>query len=58
MAWAVVLSACTQVAVLVAAAANWLRISPFCFWPFGAKDIKIVCRQVAALRLRYYRSPA
>jgi O-antigen/teichoic acid export membrane protein len=58
MAWAVVLSACAQVAVLVAAAANWLHISPFCFWPFGAKDIKIVCQQVAALRLRYSRSAA
>lgn len=58
MAWAVVLSACTQVAVLVAAAANWLRISPICFWPFGAKDIKIVCQQLVAFRLRYSRSPA
>lgn len=58
MALAVVLSSLTQVAVLVAAAANWLQISPFCFWPFGAKDIKIVFQQVAALRLRYSRSPA
>jgi hypothetical protein len=58
MALAVVLSSFTQVAVLVAAAANWLQISPFCFWPFGAKDIKIVFQQVAALRPRYSRSPA
>jgi O-antigen/teichoic acid export membrane protein len=58
MAWAVVLSSCTQVAVLVISAANWLHISPSCFWPFGAKDIKIVFQQVAALRLRYSRSAA
>lgn len=58
MAFAVVLSACTQVAVLVGAAANWLRISPFCFWPFAMKEIKIVFRQMTALRLRDSRSPA
>jgi O-antigen/teichoic acid export membrane protein len=58
MAWAVMLSACTQVAVLVAIAANWLRISPFCFWPFAAKEIKIVFRQMADLRVRYSRLPA
>jgi O-antigen/teichoic acid export membrane protein len=58
MAWAVVLSACTQVAVLVAAAANWLQISAFCFWPFSVRDIKMVCRQMAALRWRYSRSAA
>jgi O-antigen/teichoic acid export membrane protein len=58
MAWAVVVSSCAQVAVLVGAASNWLRISPFCFWPFRAKDIKIVFHQVAALRLRPARSPA
>jgi O-antigen/teichoic acid export membrane protein len=58
MATAVVLSACTQVGVLVGAAANWLRISPSCFWPFGAEDVKIVCHQLAALRPRYSRSPA
>ena len=58
MAWAVALSACTQVVVLVASAANWLRISPLCFWPFGVKNIRIFCQQVAALRLRFLRSPA
>jgi O-antigen/teichoic acid export membrane protein len=31
MAWAVLLGACAQVAVLVAAAANWLQIPPSCF---------------------------
>lgn len=58
MACAVFLSSCTQVTVLVAAAANWLQISPFCFWPFSAKDIKTVCQHMAALRLPYSRSPA
>jgi len=51
-------SAGTQVLVLVAAAANWLRISPLCFWPFGTRNVKLFCQQVAALRLRYLRSPA
>jgi O-antigen/teichoic acid export membrane protein len=58
MATAVALSACTQVGILVIAAANWLGISPSYFWPFGAEDIKIVFQQVAALRPRYSRSPA
>ncbi len=58
MAWAVALGACTQVIVLVAAASNWLRISPLRFWPYGVRDIRILCRQVAALRLRVLRSPA
>jgi O-antigen/teichoic acid export membrane protein len=58
MAWAVLLSACTQVLALVAAAANWLRISPLHFWPFGARNIRLFFQQVAALRLRYSRSPA
>jgi O-antigen/teichoic acid export membrane protein len=58
MAWAVLLSACTQVLVLVAAAANWLRISPLSFWPYGAREVKLFCQQVAALRLRTSRSPA
>lgn len=58
MACAVVLSACTQVAVLVGAAANWLQISPIRFWPFGVKEIKIVFGQMTALRLRDLRSPA
>jgi len=58
MAWAVLVSAGTQVLVLVAAAANWLRISPLCFWPFGTRNVKLFCQQVAALRLRYLRSPA
>jgi O-antigen/teichoic acid export membrane protein len=58
MAFAVLLSACTQVLVLVAAAANWLRISPLQFWPFGAGTFRLFFRQVAALRLRYSRSLA
>jgi len=58
MAWAVFLSACTQVLVLVAAAANWLKISPLHFWPFGAQNFRLFFQQVSALRLRYSRSPA
>ena len=58
MAWAVLLGACAQVGVLVAAAANWLQVSPSRFWPFGIEDIRAVCRQMTALRLRYSRSPA
>jgi len=58
MAWAVFLSACTQVLVLVAAAANWLRISPLHFWPFGVQNFRLFFQLVSALRLRYSRSPA
>jgi len=58
MAWAVALGACTQVIVLIGVAANWLQISPLCFWPFGPKDVRLFCQQVAALRLRALRLPA
>lgn len=58
MAWTVFLSACTQVLALVAAAANWLRISPAHFWPFGVRNIRLFFQQVASLWLRYSRSPA
>lgn len=58
MAWAVALGACTQVVVLVASAANWLRISPLRFWPFGASNIRIFFQHVATLRPRFLRSPA
>src|SRR5579863_1165111 len=58
MAWAVLLSACAQMLVLVAAAANWLRISPLHFWPFGAQNFRLFFQQVATLRPRYSRSPA
>jgi O-antigen/teichoic acid export membrane protein len=58
MAWAVALGACTQVLVLVGVAARCLEISPLCFWPFGLKDVRLFCRQVAALRLRTLRLPA
>lgn len=47
-----------QVIVLVASAANWLRISPLSFWPFGAKNIRIFFQQVAMLRPRFLRIPA
>jgi O-antigen/teichoic acid export membrane protein len=58
MAWAVLLGSCMQIAVLVFAAASWLRVSPFRFWPFGARNLKVFCEQLAALRLRLLRSPA
>ena len=58
MAWAVALSAAMQISVLVGSAANWLGISPLSFWPFGLNNIQIFFQQVAALRLRFLRSPA
>jgi O-antigen/teichoic acid export membrane protein len=58
MAFAVWMSACAQLFVLVAAAAKWLRISPVQFWPFGAGNIRLIFQQVADLRWRYSRSPA
>ena len=58
MAFAVLISACAQLLVLVAAAAKWLRISPLQFWPFGAGNVRLLFRQMAALRLRDLRSPA
>jgi O-antigen/teichoic acid export membrane protein len=58
IAFAVLLSACTQLLLLVAAAANWLRISPLQFWPFGSGNVRLFFRQVADLRLRYSRSLA
>ena len=58
MAGAVLVSACAQVLVLVAAAANWLRTSPRSFWPFGAANLRLFLRQLVALRLRDLSSPA
>jgi O-antigen/teichoic acid export membrane protein len=58
MAWAVVLSACFQVVVLLMAASALLRISPLSFWPFGARDVREFWQSVMAMRLRYTRSPA
>ena len=58
MAFAVLMSVCAQVLVLIAAAAQWLGISPLQFWPFGAGNVRMFLRQVAGLRLRYSRSPA
>ena len=58
MAFAVLMSGCAQLLVLVAAAAKWLRISPLQFWPFGAGNVRLFFQQVADLRLRYSRSPA
>ncbi len=58
MAFAVWMSACVQLLVLVAAAAKWLGISPLQFWPFGAGNVRLFFRHVAGLRLRYSRSPA
>ena len=58
MAFAVFLSACAQLLVLVAAASKSLKISPIQFWPFGAGNVRSFFNQVADLRLRYLRSPA
>jgi O-antigen/teichoic acid export membrane protein len=58
MAWAVVLSACFQVVVLIIATSALLRISLVCFWPFCARDVRELWQSVMALRLRYSRSPA
>jgi O-antigen/teichoic acid export membrane protein len=58
MAFAVLMSACAQLLVMIAAAANWLRISAFEFWPFGVGNFRLFFHQVAALRLRYSRSIA
>jgi O-antigen/teichoic acid export membrane protein len=58
MAWAVACSACCQIILLIVAASALLRISPLCFWPFGAKDVREFWRSAVAMRLRYSRSPA
>jgi O-antigen/teichoic acid export membrane protein len=58
MAVAVGISACVQLLVLIIAAAEWLEISPFKFWPFGAGNFRLVFQQAADLRLRYARFPA
>jgi len=58
MAWAVAFSACFQIILLIVAASALLRISPLCFWPFGAKDVREFWRSALAIRLRYSRSPA
>jgi O-antigen/teichoic acid export membrane protein len=58
MACAVLLGGCTQVLSLVAAAANWLGISPRSFWPFGVRNVRLFFQQVASLRLRDLSSPA
>ena len=58
MSFAVLLSACAQQIVLVAAAAKWLGISPLQFWPFGAGNVRLLFQQVAEFRLRDLRSPA
>jgi O-antigen/teichoic acid export membrane protein len=56
IAFAVLLSAGSQLLALVAAAANWLKISPLQFWPFGAGNVRLFFQQLAGLRLRYSRS--
>jgi O-antigen/teichoic acid export membrane protein len=57
MAWAVGISAVVQLLVLIFAAAEWLEISPFNFWPFGVGNFRLFFQQVADLRLRYSRFP-
>ncbi len=58
ISFAVLLSACVQQIVLVAAAAKWFGISPLQFWPFGAGNVRLLFQQVAEFRLRDLRSPA
>jgi O-antigen/teichoic acid export membrane protein len=58
IAFAVWVGALAQLAVLIAAAAKWLTISPLRFLPFGWKDFRLLARQVASLRLQDSRSPA
>jgi O-antigen/teichoic acid export membrane protein len=58
MAFAVFVSAVAQLLVLVAAASNWLKISPLQFWPFGMGNVRLFFQQVAELRWRYSRSIA
>ncbi len=58
MAFAVLMSACAQLLILVAAAANWLGISPLEFWPFGVGNVRQFLQHLAGLRLRYSRSLA
>lgn len=55
---AVFAGAVAQLIVLVAAASNWLKISPLQFWPFGMGNVRLFFQQVAGLRLRYSRSIA
>jgi len=55
MAWAVACSACFQIILLIVAASALLRISPLCFWPFGAKDVREFWRSALAMRFRYSR---
>jgi O-antigen/teichoic acid export membrane protein len=56
MAFAVLVGACSQLLVLIAAAAKWLKISSFAFWPFGVGNVRLFFQQIAALRLRVSRS--
>jgi O-antigen/teichoic acid export membrane protein len=58
MAFAVGISAIVQLLVLIVAAAEWLKISPFNFWPFGVGNFRLFFQQVAGLRLRHSRLPA
>jgi hypothetical protein len=58
MAFAVFASAVAQLFALVAAASNWLKISPLQFWPFGIGNVRLFFQQVAGLRWRYWRSIA
>jgi O-antigen/teichoic acid export membrane protein len=58
MAFAVLMSACAQLLALIAAAANWLKISPLQFWPFGSGNVRLFFQQLSDLRVRYLRSAA
>jgi O-antigen/teichoic acid export membrane protein len=58
MAYAVGISACVQLLVLILAAAEWLEISPLKFWPFSAENIRLFLQHLGELRPRYLRNPA
>jgi len=54
MAFAVLLSSCSQLLVLIASASKWLGISPLRFWPFGAGNFRLLFQQAAGLRFAIF----
>jgi O-antigen/teichoic acid export membrane protein len=58
VAIAVGLSAGAQLLSMIGFAAQWLKMSPVEFWPFGAENVRQFFQQIASLRLRVSRSVA
>jgi Na+-driven multidrug efflux pump len=56
MAFAVGISACVQLLMLIVAAAKWLSISPIKFWPFEAENFRLLLQHASDLRFRILRS--